>query len=212
MTTYAELTTQIQDIVEDELSPAVLAMLVRQAERLLYQTVRLPSLRKTVPDSLTAATASYQAPADFLYPIQLAVIRQSGAYSYLIQTDQSFIREAYPNPTHVGVPKYYAVAEATQGSTELVVGPTPDTDSTSIMLTYGYYPESIVTAGQTYLGDNFDTALLNGSLIEAIRFIKGEEADVANYEKLYVQAVSLMKNMADGRIQQDEFRYGSMRT
>lgn len=211
MATYAQLTTQIQDVVEDELSADVLSMLVQQAERKIYQSVRLPSLRKTATDSLTPYAALYTVPADFLYPIELAVIRTTGAYVYLLEKDTAFIREAYPNPTSVGTPKYYGIYSADQTETKLIVGPTPDEDSTSISLTYGYYPESIVTASETWLGDNFDTALLNGSLVEAIRFIKGEDADVALYEKLYVQAMGLLKNVVENRVQQDEFRGGTLR-
>jgi hypothetical protein len=119
-------------------------------------------------------------PTDFLYPFSLAVIDGDGNYTYLLNKDVNFIREAYPGPTDTGAPKHYGLFD----DTAFIIGPTPDA-SYEVELHYGYYPESIVTAGTTWLGDEFDSALLNGALVEAIRFIKGEPDMVALYQKMY---------------------------
>jgi hypothetical protein len=152
---------------------------------------------------MTAGNKYLQIPSDFLYVYSLAVIKSDGEYHYLIDKDVNFIREAYPRDVTATrkTPKYYAIFDASA----FIVGPTPD-QSYSAELHYGYYPESIVTAGTTWLGDEFDSALLNGALIEAIRFMKGEPDMIAVYEKLYVQAIGLLKNLGDGKLRTDTYR------
>jgi hypothetical protein len=145
-------------------------------------------------------------PTGMLYVYSLAVINGDGDYEYLLNKDVNFIREAYPGPSDTGQPKHYAVFD----QTSLVVGPTPD-DNYSVEMHFSYYPESIVTAGTTWLGDEFDSALLNGALVEAIRFIKGEPDMVALYEKMYVQAIALLRNMGDGKLRRDAYRDGQLR-
>jgi hypothetical protein len=132
---------------------------------------------------------------------------------YLLNKDVNFIREAYPNPNVSGVPKHYAIfGPRSDNVTELtfILGPTPSAALTA-ELHYYYYPESIVTAGTSWLGDNFDSALLNAALVEAIRFMKGEDDLVALYEKLYVQAITLLKNLGDGKQRMDAYRDGQVR-
>ena len=138
----------------------------------------------------------------------LAVIDTDGEYHYLLNKDVNFIREAYPknNVASRGRPKHYANFD----DSAFILGPTPDL-SYSTELHYGYYPESIVTAGTTWLGNEFDSALLNGALVEAIRFMKGEQDMVALYERLYVQAIGLLKNLGDGKLRQDAYRSGQVR-
>jgi hypothetical protein len=124
------------------------------------------------------------------------------------------MREAYPNPTSTGKPKHYAIfGPRSDNVNELtfIVGPTPDA-AYGAELHYYYYPESIVTAGTTWLGDNFDSALLNGALVEALRYMKGEAADTAVYDKLYLQALTLLKNLGDGKQRMDAYRDGQVRT
>ncbi len=179
--------------------------LIKQAEQLLYSTVQLPVLRKTATTTLTAASPYYTFPTDFLYPISLAVIVASN-YSYLVFVDETFMREAYPNPATTGVPAHYGY----YSSTQFIVGPTP-TSNYSIDLHYGYQPESIVTALTTWLGDHFDSALLNGTLVQALRFMKGEKDMVELYDKLYLQAVTLLKQLGDGKMRQDMYRMGQVR-
>jgi hypothetical protein len=125
----------------------------------------------------------------------------------------NFIRQAYPSPTDTAIPKYYAIfGPRSDLVTELsfILGPTPDAVY-SIELHYYYYPPSISTAGTSWLGDNFDSALLNGALVEAIRFMKGEPDIIANYEKLYLLSVQLLKQLGDGKQRQDAYRSGQYR-
>jgi hypothetical protein len=200
---YTQLKVDIQDICETTFTDAQLAMFTEQAEQKIYNTVQIPALRKNVTGSLTTDNKYLDTPSDFLWSYSLAVIDGSGNYSYLINKDVNFIREAYPNPTSTGLPAHYAYFN----DDAFIVGPTPDS-AYAVELHYGYYPASIVTAGTTWLGDEFDSALLNGALIEAIRFLKGEPDMVSLYERLYVQAIGLLKNLGDGKLREDAFRSG----
>jgi hypothetical protein len=204
---YAELTQNIQDINETSFTDEQLAMFVQQAEQKIYNAVQIPELRKNVTGSATAGNKYLQMPEDFLYSYSMAVIDGDENYSFLLNKDVNFIREAYPAPGGVGAPKHYAFFD---GNT-FIFGPTPDADY-SIELHYGYYPESIVTAGTTWLGNEFDSALLNGALVEAIRFLKGEQDIVNMYNQLYVLSIGLLKNLGDGKMRQDTYRSGEIRT
>lgn len=203
---YTELTTNIQDITENTFTADHLAMFVQQAEQLIYNTVQIPALRKNSTGSLTTANQYLAIPSDFLYPYSLAVIDGSGDYHYLLGKDVNFVREAYPTVSATGLPKHYAIFD----DTAFILGPTPD-DTYTVEVHYGYYPESIVTAGTTWLGDEFDSALLNGALVEAIRFMKGEADLVQMYESRYVTSVKLLKNLGDGKLRQDTYRSGQFR-
>ena len=210
---YVELTTNIQDICENTFTADQLAMFTQQAEQRIYNTVQLPSLRKNVVGSLTGSNKYLSAPSDFLSVYSIAVIDASGDYHYMLNKDVNFIREAYPSSAASGFPKHYAIfGPASNDPNELtfILGPTPDA-SYSTELHYYFYPESIVTAGDTWLGENFDSALLNASLTEAIRFIKGEADLVALYEKMYVQSIALLKNLGDGKLRTDAYRDGQTR-
>jgi hypothetical protein len=203
---YASLKTNIEDICETSFTDDQLAMFTEQAEQKIYNTVQIPALRKNVTGTLTASNKYLGIPSDFLWSYSLAVIDGSGNYSFLLNKDVNFIREAYPGPTATGLPKHYAYFD----DDSFILGPTPDSNY-SMELHYGYYPESIVTAGTTWLGDEFDSALLNGALIEAIRFMKGEQDLVALYERLFVQALGLLKNLGDGKLREDAYRSGQYR-
>jgi len=204
---YTALTTNIQDICETTFTADVLAMFTQQAEEKIYNSVQIPALRKNVVGTISGSNKYLSVPTDFLYSYSLAVISAGNVYTYLINKDVNFMREAYPNPSDKGVPKHYAYFD----DDTFILGPTPET-SYSTELHYGYYPESIVTAGTTWLGENFDSALLNGALIEAIRFMKGEPDVVAMYEKLYLQSITLLKNLGDGKLREDAYRSGQVRT
>lgn len=210
---YISLKANIQDIVENSFTDDQLAMFTQQAEQLIFNTVQLPNLRKNVTGILTASNKYLSAPNDFLSVFSLAVIDGTGRYEYLLNKDVNFIRQAYPNPASLGLPKYYAIfGPNSNDDTELtfLVGPTPNA-AYDVELHYFYYPESIVTAGQSYLGDNFDSALLNGALIQALRFIKGEGDMIAMYDKLYLQSIALLKQLGDGKLRQDAYRSGQVR-
>ena len=203
---YSELTANIEDICEQTFTADQLAMFTEQAEQKIYTSVDLPALRKNQTGTLTSGNKYLTMPTGMLYVYSLAVIDGSGNYEYLLNKDVNFIREAYPGPSSTGQPKHYAIFD----QTSLIVGPTPDTGY-SVEMHFSYYPESIVTAGTTWLGEEFDSALLNGALVEAIRFQKGEPDMVALYEKLYVQALALLKNMGDGKLRSDAYRSGQTR-
>lgn len=203
---YVELTTNIQDICENEFSPEQLAMFTQQAEQKIYNTVQIPALRKNVTGNMTAGNKYLAIPTDFLYVFSMAVVGADGAYEFLLDKDVNFIREAYPFPLVSGKPRHYAIFDADT----FILGPTPNA-AFEVELHYGYYPESIVTAGTTWLGDEFDSALLNGALVEAIRFMKGEQDMVQLYSELFLQSMSLLKNLGDGKLRQDAYRSGQNR-
>lgn len=203
---YTELCDNVQEICETSFTADQLAMFAQQAEQKIYHAVQLPVLRKNQTGTLTTDNPYLTIPTDMVYPHSLAVIDGTGAYTYLLNKDVNFMREAYPDPTDTGVPKYYGFFD----STSFILGPTPD-DTYDVELHYGYNPESIVDAGTTWLGDEFDSALLNGTLVEAIRFMKGEPDMVALYEKMYMQALGLLKNLGDGKMRQDSYRSGQTR-
>lgn len=204
---YAELCTNIQNICENIFTEQELAMFTDQAEQKIYNTVQLPAIRKNVTGTMTAGNKYVGCPSDFLYSYSMAAIDAAGNYLYLINKDVNFMREAYPkSSTATGEPKYYAYFD----NNSFILGPTPD-QAYGIELHYGYYPESIVTAGTTWLGNEFDSALLNGALVEAIRFMKGEADLVQQYQQLYVQAIALLKQLGDGKLRQDAYRDGQVR-
>lgn len=187
--------------------------MIRQAEQRIYNTVQLANLRKNSQGTLTANNKYLSAPDDFLSVYSLAVIDGSGNFSYLLNKDVNFIREAYPAPTSTGLPKHYAIfGPNTSSINELtfIVGPTPATSYT-VELHYYYYPESIVTANTTWLGDNFDSVLFNGVMVEAIRYMKGEPDLVKLYQDMYAQSIALLKNLGDGKQRMDAYRDGQVR-
>ena len=202
--TYAQLTANIEDICETSFTSDQLAMFTQQAEQTIYNTVQLPSLRKNVTGALTSGVKYLSVPTDFLYTFSLAVLDSDGVFTYLLNKDVNFIREAYPNPSTTGAPKHYAIFD----DSSFILGPTPNSGYT-MELHYGYYPESIVTASTLpWLSENFDSALLNGALVEAIRFMKGEPDMVQIYNNMYLQSIALLKNLGDGKLQQDTYRSG----
>ena len=202
---YTELKTNINDVCEQTFTDDELKLFTQQAEQTIYNTVQIPALRKNQTGTLTLGNEYLTMPTDMLFVYSLAIVNSSN-YVYLLNKDVNFIREAYPNPDTTGTPVHYAVFD----QTSLVVGPTPDANYSS-EIHFGYYPESIVTAGTTWLGDEFDSALLNGALLEAIRFQKGEADMVALYEKLYTQAVALLNNLGTGLLREDAYRSGQDR-
>ena len=229
--TYAELITAIQTYTENTFPATTLAdstvvssttqlnRFITQAEQRIYNSVQFPSLRKNVTGSVTTSNKYLSCPDDFLSTYSLAVIDASGNYEYLLNKDVSFIRQSYPNPTtDVGIPKYYALFGPTVNTSTItnelsfIVGPTPNA-SYSVELHYYYYPQSITVAasGQTWLGDNFDTVLLYGSLVEAYTYMKGEQDLIVLYDTKYKEALALAKRLGDGLERSDAYRSGQYR-
>jgi hypothetical protein len=186
---------------------------IEQAEQKIYNIVQLPALRKNVTGNITANNKYLACPNDFLSVFSLAVILANGEYIYLLDKDVNFIREAYPSPTSTGVPKFYAIFGPRSGDpTELsfILGPTPNA-SLAAELHYFYYPESIVTSGTSWLGDNFDSALLNATLMEALTYMKGEQDMLALYKNRFDESMFLLKQLGDGKNRQDAYRSGQVR-
>ena len=211
---YTELKAAVADICENEFTDAEYALFTQQAEQRIYNTVQLANLRKNMTGTLTTSNKYLSAPVDFLSTYSLAVIDGDGDYHFLLNKDVNFIREAYPSASSTGLPKHYAIfGPRSDDVNELsfIVGPTPDSGY-SVELHYYYYPESIVTAGDTWLGENFDSALLNGTLVEAIRYMKGEADLVKLYQDMYLQSIALLKNLGDGKQRMDAYRDGQLRT
>ena len=179
---------------------------IEQAEQRIYNSVQFPNFRRNQTGTTTASNEYLSAPADFLGSYSLAVIDGSGNYNYLLNKDVNFIREAYPGPSTEGLPKYYALFD----NNTFILGPTPDY-AYSVEIHYFYYPESIVTASTTWLGDNFDSALLYGALIEAYTYMKGEQDVIALYNKRYEEAMILAKRLGDGMERRDAYRSGQTR-
>ncbi len=203
---YTELKTNVQDICETSFTDAQLAMFTEQAEQKMYNTVQIPALRKNVSGVMTSSNEYLSTPSDFLYVYSLAVVDGSGNFTFLLNKDVNFIREAYPSSSSTGTPKHYALFD----NDTILLGPAPNSGFTT-QLHYGYYPESIVTANTTWLGEEFDSALLNGTLVEAIRFMKGEPDMIALYEKMYASAMALLKILGDGKLRSDTYRSGQAR-
>jgi hypothetical protein len=211
--TYTELVTYISNVTENTFQTADVNLFIKQAEQKIYNTVQLPNLRKNSTGVTTTGNPYLSAPIDFLSVYSMAVFPTGGNYTFLLNKDVNFIREAYPNPTSTGTPAHYAIfGPRSDLVTELtfLLGPTPDAIY-NIELHYYYYPESIVTAGSTWLSENFDSALLNGSLVEAIRFMKGESDLVSLYSNMYDQSMILLKQLGDGKDRQDAYRSGQVR-
>jgi hypothetical protein len=210
---YSELQTAVEDYTENTFSAADFATMTELAEQRIYNSVQLPALRKNVTGTLTSGNQYLAAPTDFLSVFSLAVIDALGNYEYLLNKDVNFIRSAFPNPNTTGTPKYYALFGPDSGNlTELtlILGPTPSAGLTA-ELHYFYYPQSIVTAGTSWLGDNFDSVLFNAVMVEAARFMKQEQDVVAMMDKEYAQSMDLLKNLGDAKNRQDAYRSGQVR-
>jgi len=210
---YTQLCADIQDYVENTFSADQLATFVKQAEQRIYNSVQLPDLRKNVMGVTTATNKYLQAPTDFLAPYSIAIIDSNDDYIYLLNKDVNFMRESYPSASGTGTPKYYAIfGPRSDDEKELafILAPTPDA-AYDVELHYFYYPESIVTAGQTWLGDNFDSALLWGSIVEAYLFLKGEQDLITVYQKRYDDSLALLKQLGDGKDRGDAYRNGQVR-
>jgi hypothetical protein len=193
---------------------ANIPVFVTQAEQRIYNSVQFPSIRKNVTGSMTTNNKYLQCPTDFLSVFSLAVINASGEYEYLLNKDVNFIRQAYPQPTDTGIPRYYALfGPRSDNAAELtfILGPTPDAAYSS-ELHYYFYPPSISVAPFTsWLGDNFDTVLLYGSLVEAYTYMKGEVDMMGLYNQKFIEALALAKRLGDGLERQDAYRSGQFR-
>ena len=174
---------------------------IRQAEQRIYNSVNLPVMRDNVTGNCTSGNRFLATPTDWLSTFSLARINADGSYDYLLNKDVEFIRESFPIPATTGAPTHYAIFD----ENTFILGPTPDADYTMELLYYAY-PASIVTSGTTWLGTNFDSVLLNGSLLEAYAFMKGEKDVNDNYVARYNEALAMLKQLGEGKDRQDTYR------
>jgi len=177
-------------------------MFIQQAEQRIFNSVQLPLDRVNVIGNTTSGNKYLNFPNGWLSVFSLAVIDPvTGAQTFLLNKDVEFIRQAYPIPTDTGVPAYYAVFD----ETTFILGPTPNARYDMEMHYYAY-PTSIVSAGTSWLGDNFDSVLLYGSLLEAYTFMKGETDVIQNYMARYNEALMGLKQLGEGKNRQDTYR------
>ena len=219
---YTELKAAIIAYTENQEASfeAEIPVFVEQAEQRIYNSVQFPSIRKNVTGVTSTSNKYLACPSDFLAVYSMAIITDvtggnlnTGAYEYLLNKDVNFIRQAYPTPNDSGVPRYYALfgpQSANVDELSFILGPTPDAIY-NVELHYYYYPPSIVTAGTSWLGDNFDTVLLYGSLVEAYTYMKGETDMMGLYNQKYQEALGLAKRLGDGMERQDAYRTGQYR-
>jgi hypothetical protein len=213
---YTQLTSAIKGFAENDFPATVgsftsaeqIARFVQLAEQRIYNMVQLPAIRKNVTGGLTTGNKYLATPSDWLSTFSLAVINAANEYHYLLNKDVNFIRESYPDTdaAFYAKPEYYAIFD----DNTFILGPTPDANY-AVELHYFYYPTSIVTAGTTWLGDNFDSALLYGSLLEAALFMKSDADTMTVYKSRYDDAMAELKQLGDGKNRQDAYRSGQVR-
>jgi len=213
---YTQLVAAVTDYTQNQFDTTAMNTFIQQAEQRIYNSVQFPAIRKNVTGVTSTGYKYLSCPSDFLAVFSMAVIDNSGAYEYLLNKDVNFIRQAYPNPTDQAIPKFYALFGPTVISSTItnelsfILGPTPDAVY-NVELHYYYYPESIVTSSTSWLGDNFDSVLLYGTLVEAITYMKGEADMVTLYNTKYNESLALAKRLGDGMERQDAYRSGQFR-
>jgi hypothetical protein len=206
---YSQLSTLIQEYCESTESSFVanIPTFVQLAEERIYNTVQIPAIRKNSTATMSIGNKYMSLPTDWLSTFSLAVFNPSNnEYTYLLNKDVNYIRQAYPDADDLGRPEYYAIWDANT----MILGPAPDIAYTA-ELHYYYYPASIVSAGTSWLGDNFETVLLYGSLREAYTYLKGEQDMMNYYEQKYQEALGQLKRLGDGLDRQDAYRSGQVR-
>jgi len=230
---YAQLVAAIQLYTENQFPNVQLAsgteityleqinLFIKQAEQRIYNSVQFPAQRKNVTGTTTPSNPYLACPSDMLAVYSMAVVDGAGNYEYLLNKDVNFIRQAYTSPTDTAIPKYYALfgpftvgspITVTTDNTSFILGPTPDA-AYDVELHYYCYPESITDAadGRTWLGDNFESVLLYGSLVEAYTFMKGEQDMITLYDTKYKEALAMAKRLGDGLDRSDAYRSGQTR-
>jgi len=206
--TYTELVAAIKSYTENDYSTTDVNTFIQNAEQRIYNTVQIPDLRKNVTGTMSLGNKYFSLPSDWLSTFSIAVINSDNEYTYLLNKDVNFVRESFPDTDSgfYGKPEYYGIFD----DNTMILGPTPDANY-SAELHYYYYPESIFTAVNTWLGDNFDTALFYGALLEAAAFMKEDPDTVTQYTARYSEVMQLLKNLGDGKNRRDAYRSGQER-
>lgn len=213
---YSELVAAVEAYTQNYESDFVanIPVFTKQAEKRIYNSVQFPALKKNVTGTTTNGNQYLACPNDFLASFSLAVISPTtGEYTYLLNKDVNFMRQAYPSPTDTGTPRYYSIFGPQSSNTDeltFILAPTPNAAYT-MELHYYFYPPSIVTAGTSWLGDNFDPVLLYGTLVEAYTFMKGETDLIQLYDAKYKDALQLAIRLGDGLEWRDAYRNGQFR-
>jgi hypothetical protein len=206
---YASLVTLVQQYCESTESSFVanIPTFVQLAEERIYNAVQIPAIRRNQIGTLTPNNKYLTLPADWLATFSLAVIDPvTNAQEFLLDKDVNFVRQSYPDPDDLGKPKYYAIFD----DNTFILGPTPDYNY-QVEMHYYYYPQSIVTAGTSWLGDNYENVLLYGSLREAYTYLKGEADMMQYYEQKYQEAIQQLMRLGDGLNRRDSYRSGQVR-
>jgi hypothetical protein len=211
---YTELVSTIKGYCENDFpdtagaftSAEQIATFVQQCEERVYNAVQIPAIRRNQIGNFSSGDKYLTLPDDYLASFSMAVILPDGTQEFMIDKDVNFIRQSYPSPADVGVPRYYGQFLPYT----YIIGPTPDA-SYNVELHYYYYPESIVDAGSSWLGDNFESVLLYGSLLEAAAFMKSDPDVVTSYQNRYNEALALLKDLGDGKDRRSAYRDGQLR-
>jgi len=206
---YASLTTLIQQYCESTETSFVanIPTFVQLAEERIYNSVQIPAILRNQIGTLTIGNKYLTMPSDWLATFSLAVIDPAtNAQEFLLDKDVNFIRQSYPDPDDQAKPKYYAIFD----DNTFILGPTPDL-AYQVEMHYYYYPQSIVTAGTSWLGDNYENILLYGSLREAYTYLKGEADMMQYYEAKYQEAIQQLARLGDGLNRRDSYRSGQVR-
>jgi hypothetical protein len=200
---YATLVALLQDYTQNSSSEFVAAIpdIVKLAEDRIYQSVQIPALKRNATSNFVSGNKYLASPTDFLAAYSMAVKSATGVYSYMLEKEVGYINEAFPDPSATGVPRFYALFNADT----FVVSPTPN-DYYEVELHYFYEPPSIVDAGNSWLGDNTESVLFYGCLVEAYTYMKGDADLQALYRQRYDEALGRLKVLGEGQDKRDNFR------
>ena len=204
---YTQLVSAIEDYLQynDPVFVDNIDVIIQQAEDRIYQSVQAPVERKNSIGALQSGNQYLGAPSDMLSVASMSVV-SGGEYTFLLPREVSFMREAYPSPTATGVPKFYALFD----QTTFIFGPTPNA-SYPLELNYHAKPESIVTAGTSWIGNNFESILLSACILESYIFLKGDADLIQLYDNRYKEALSTFQLLGEGLDERDSFRNGTKR-
>jgi len=206
--TYTELVAAIKSYTENDYTTTDVNTFIQNAEQRIYNSVQIPDLRKNVTGAISANNRFLEVPTDWLATYSISVIDSDNEHNYLLNKDVNFIRESFPDTdtTFNGKPQYYAIFD----DTSFILGPTPDIGY-SAELHYYFYPATIVTAGNSWLGDNFDTVLFYGALLEAAAYLKENDEITNQYKERYAESMQELKVLGEGKNRRDAYRSGQIR-
>jgi hypothetical protein len=206
--TYPELRAVIQTYSQDFEASFVenIDTFIELAESRILLRVRLPRFRKDVTATMVATDNLLATPSDFLAPDSFSVVTANGLV-FPQNKDSEFLDECYPDPTEVGIPRFYCYLN----ESSLKFGPAPDQNYPA-NLGYFYQPPSITTAGTTWLGNFFAHALVSGSLLEASKYTKAEDNLYARFDAAFEKDLAMDQQYAKGRTRKDTYETPDVRS